>query len=72
MLSKPPQKVVLLGEHGGDAEFREVVEEALWSVFEYDFGVILNDNDAEGVAGVAARGVAELAFRSNIQWVKER
>lgn len=60
----PPSRIVLMGEHGAGKEFREVVEAALWSVLEVDVGLMLQVNMAEDSSSIAARGAAELAWRS--------
>jgi hypothetical protein len=66
----PPSRIVLMGEHGADKEFREVVEAALWSVLEVDVGMMLQANRAEDSSSIAARGAAELAWRSQY-WARE-
>lgn len=65
VLSRPPNRIVLMGEHGGDDEFKAVVEAALWSVLEVDVGMLLEGSTAKGDVGrLAARGAAEMAWRS--------
>ncbi|KAL6706501.1 hypothetical protein ACN47E_005440 [Coniothyrium glycines] len=59
----PPGRIVLMGEHGGDKEFRDVVEAALWGVLEVDVGNMLQVNTVEDSLTLAARGAAELAWR---------
>ncbi|KAH7388725.1 hypothetical protein BKA66DRAFT_56992 [Pyrenochaeta sp. MPI-SDFR-AT-0127] len=65
VLSRPPSRIVLMGEHGGDAEFKAVVDAALWSVLEVDVRMLLEGNANNGdVGSLAARGAAELAWRT--------
>jgi hypothetical protein len=62
-LGKPPGRIVLLGSHGADEEFKSVVEEVFWREWEVDVGMLLRGDDTEGLGGrewVAARGAAEL------------
>jgi hypothetical protein len=65
-MQRPPNKIVLLGEHAGDAEFIETVKAAMWDVLEIDVSMMLSANTAEGVGRLAARGAAELARRSEV------
>ncbi|KAJ4367386.1 hypothetical protein N0V83_006968 [Neocucurbitaria cava] len=62
--SHPPGRIVLMGEHGGDEEFRGVVEAALWSVMEVDADLMLQANELEDTTRLAARGAAEMAWRA--------
>jgi hypothetical protein len=61
-LGKPPGRIVLTGNHGGDVEFKQQVEAALWNEFEVDVGVLLEGNEAVDSTALAARGAAELKF----------
>lgn len=63
-IQQPPNKIILMGEHGGDQEFVEVVEAALWELFEYDASLLMEANADVNSATLAARGAAELAFRA--------
>ncbi|KAF1840846.1 uncharacterized protein K460DRAFT_370827 [Cucurbitaria berberidis CBS 394.84] len=63
-LSRPPSRIVLMGAHGADKEFSAVVEAALWSVLEVDVNMMMQANKAEDSASLAARGAAEMAWRS--------
>ncbi|CAO2650439.1 Nn.00g017310.m01.CDS01 [Neocucurbitaria sp. VM-36] len=69
VLSFPPSRIVLMGEHGGDEEFRGVVEAALWSVLEIDVDLMLQANEMEDTIRLAARGAAEMAWRSQY-WLR--
>ncbi|KAL6155650.1 hypothetical protein ACJBU6_05856 [Exserohilum turcicum] len=60
---KPPGRIVLLGSHGGDAEFKQIVEEALWRELEVDVSNMLGVNELGDSQWLAARGAAELAWR---------
>lgn len=60
---KPPGRIVLMGEHGADQEFREVVQAALDSVLELDVRGMLQVNKAGDSLSLAARGAAEMAWR---------
>lgn len=60
---KPPGRIVLLGSHGGDAEFKHIVEEALWRELEVDVSNMLGVNERGDSQWLAARGAAELASR---------
>ena len=71
VLSRSPSRIVLMGAHGGDEEFRGVVEAALWSVLEMDVDLMLQANKAEDTTRLAARGAAEMALRSQY-WSKNR
>ena len=63
-LQRAPNKIVLLGNHGANAEFLEVVKAALWDVLEIDVSLMLSANRAEDVGMVAARGAAGFAKRA--------
>lgn len=56
-------KIVLMGEHGADDEFKEVVEAVVWSALEIDVGPLLRVDEVEGSERIAARGAAEMAWR---------
>jgi hypothetical protein len=60
---KPPGRIVIVGDHGADQEFRQVVEDALWEELEIDAGMLLRGNDGVDSERLAARGAAELAWR---------
>jgi hypothetical protein len=64
-LGKPPGRIVLLGRHGLDDEFKEAVEEALWRELEVDVGVLLGGGRRRdgGNEWLAARGAAGLGLR---------
>lgn len=62
-MSMPPNQIVLLGEHGADAEFEEVVKNAMWELFEFDVELMLTATKKESVATLVARGAAELGWR---------
>lgn len=64
-LQRPPDKVILIGEHAGDDEFVEVVKTALWDLLEYDISMILEVNTGVDGKSLAARGAAELAGRAS-------
>jgi hypothetical protein len=60
----PPNRIILFGEHGADAEFEEVVKDAMWDKFEaFDVELMLSSTTKKGVGMLAARGAAELAWR---------
>jgi hypothetical protein len=59
---RPSSQIILMGEHGADAEFKKIVEAAMWEKFEFDVGPMLN-TVKEGDAGrLAARGAAQLGW----------
>ncbi|KNG51421.1 hypothetical protein TW65_01436 [Stemphylium lycopersici] len=60
---RPPGRIVLLGSHGADPEFKNVVEEAVWSELEVDISTMLSVNAREDSQWLAARGAAELIAR---------
>ncbi|KAJ5059018.1 hypothetical protein J3E74DRAFT_354510 [Bipolaris maydis] len=60
---KAPGRIVLLGSHGADAEFKSRVEEALWDELEMDVSGMLSVNERGDSEWLAARGAAELASR---------
>ncbi len=63
-LQRAPNKIVLLGEHGADPEFLDVVKAALWDVLEIDASLLLSANRVEDVSMLAARGAAGFARRA--------
>lgn len=60
----PPNKIMLMGEHGADPEFKEVVKAAMWEKFEFDVELMLEASKMEDVGKLAARGAAELGWRN--------
>jgi hypothetical protein len=65
-LGKPPGRIVLLGSHGADKEFKSVVEKVFWREWEVDVGMLLRGDDKVGLGGrewVAARGAVDLGCR---------
>lgn len=60
---KAPGRIVLLGSHGADAEFKSRVEDALWDELEMDVSGMLSVNERGDSEWLAARGAAELASR---------
>ncbi|CAG5157012.1 uncharacterized protein ALTATR162_LOCUS4805 [Alternaria atra] len=64
-LGKPPGRIVLSGSHGGDKEFKETVEDALWTELEVDVGTLLGSHQEADNEWLAARGAAELGWRSS-------
>jgi hypothetical protein len=61
---RPPNQIILMGEHGADAEFKEVVEAAMWEKFEFDVSLML-DTHMEA-SRLAARGAAELGWQNTV------
>tara|TARA_R110002003_G_scaffold28_21_gene1706 strand:+ start:2406 stop:3152 length:747 start_codon:yes stop_codon:yes gene_type:complete len=59
---EPIHKVVLLGDHGAEEEFKEVVKAAVWEVHEFDVETLLSVGKKEDVTYLAARGAAELEW----------
>jgi hypothetical protein len=59
----PPNRIVLLGEHGADEEFEELVKAAMWEKFEFDVELMLQTVKKDNVGTLAARGAAELGWR---------
>jgi hypothetical protein len=62
-MSMPPNRIVLLGQYGADAEFEEVVKAAAWDKFEFDVELMLQAVRKEDVGASVARGAAELGWR---------
>jgi hypothetical protein len=60
---KAPGRIVLLGSHGADAEFKSKVEDALWQELEMDVSSMLSVSERSDSEWLAARGAAELASR---------
>lgn len=58
----PPSRIVLLGDHGADEEFLDVVKAAVWDEHQSDVSSLLNGTKKGDVGWLAARGVAELAW----------
>jgi hypothetical protein len=63
-MPRPPNRIVLMGDHGADQEFKEAVTAALWEKYEFDVEVMLTKED---VGRLAARGAAELAWRDSMR-----
>jgi hypothetical protein len=63
-LQRAPNKIVLLGDHGDNAELLEVVNAALWDNLEIDASLMLSAYDGENVGMLAARGAAKFARRA--------
>ncbi|USP74431.1 hypothetical protein yc1106_01705 [Curvularia clavata] len=60
---KAPGRIVLLGSHAADAEFKNKVEDILWRELEVDVSGMLSVNERDDSEWLAARGAAELASR---------
>lgn len=71
-LQRAPNKIVLLGDHGKDAEFLDVVNAALWDNLEIDAELMLSAYNKEDVGMLAARGAAGFAGRAQTwaEWKK--
>jgi hypothetical protein len=65
-MARPPNRIVLMGEHGADAEFKEVVEAAMWEKFEFDTELMLQAVKQEDAGRLAARGAAEMGWLNGI------
>jgi hypothetical protein len=63
-LQRAPNRIILLGDHGANAEFLDVVKAAMWDVLELDVSLMLSANKAEDVGTLAARGAAGFASRA--------
>jgi hypothetical protein len=70
-LQRSPNHVVLLGDHGADPEYLDVVKAALRDVLEMDVSLSLSANKAEDIGMLAARGAADFARRAEI-WKHRR
>jgi hypothetical protein len=62
-IGRSPNKVILLGEHSADEEFKEVVKAAVWEVLEFDVEYMLDVVPQADVGYLVARGAAELGYR---------
>ncbi|KAF2832981.1 hypothetical protein CC86DRAFT_338035 [Ophiobolus disseminans] len=62
-MARPPNKIILFGEHGADDEFKEVAKAAVWEVLEFDVDMMMGAVPKEDVAYLVARGAAEMGFR---------
>ncbi|KAF2189596.1 hypothetical protein K469DRAFT_625359 [Zopfia rhizophila CBS 207.26] len=69
-LTRPPNKVILIGEHADDPDFAETVKEAIWELIEFDASFLLEANAGTDSMILAARGAAELAGRAQY-WESE-
>lgn len=71
-LQRAPNKIILLGDHGDNAEFLDVVKAALWDDLEIDASIMLSAQEGENVGMLAARGAAGFAKRAETwkQWTK--
>jgi hypothetical protein len=65
-VSRPPNQIILMGEHGADAEFKEVVEAAMWEKFEFEVGSMLSTVAKEDAGRLAARGAAALGWQNMV------
>ncbi|KAF2631941.1 hypothetical protein BU25DRAFT_406462 [Macroventuria anomochaeta] len=63
-LQRAPNKIVLLGDHGANAEFLDVVKAAMWDVLEVDVSLMLSANQAKDVGKLVARGAAGFTRRA--------
>jgi hypothetical protein len=61
-VARVPSKIVLLGDHADDKEFRDVVKAGVWEAIEYDAEMLMQRNDGVIKELLVARGAAELAF----------
>ncbi|KAH7414408.1 hypothetical protein DE146DRAFT_640225 [Phaeosphaeria sp. MPI-PUGE-AT-0046c] len=66
-MPRPPSRVVLMGDHGADEEFKGVVTTAVWNKYEFDVELMLSPVRKEDATRLAARGAAELAWRDDIR-----
>ncbi|OAK98899.1 hypothetical protein IQ06DRAFT_278590 [Phaeosphaeriaceae sp. SRC1lsM3a] len=66
-MSRPPNRIVLMGDHGADEEFKQVVTAAVWERYEFDVELMLSAVRKEDAGRLAARGAAELAWRDGIR-----
>jgi hypothetical protein len=66
----PPRRILLLGDHGADEEFLEVLKAVVWEKQQFDVSDMLNATKKEDVNWLAARGAAELAWqdRDRMSW----
>jgi hypothetical protein len=63
-MPRPPNTIVLMGDHGADPEFKEVVTAAMWEKFEFDVEIMLDAVKKDDAGKLAARGAAELGWRN--------
>lgn len=63
-------KIVLMGEHGTNREFKDIVEAAIWSALGIDVGPLLQGKTGQGAERIAARGAAEMAWRQEF-WTRK-
>lgn len=68
-LQRAPNKVIVMGDHGVNAEFLDVVKAAMWDVLEIDVSLMISATKIENVGMLAARGAADLARRAGV-WRK--
>jgi hypothetical protein len=70
VLYGPPRRILLLGDHGADEQFIEVLKAAVWEKQQFDVSDMLNATKKEDVDWLAARGAAELAWqdRDRTRW----
>jgi len=69
-IQRPWSRIILLGEHGADEEFKEVVKAAVWNEMELDVELMLELVSKDDVAHLAARGAAEMGFRHEV-WSRQ-
>jgi hypothetical protein len=63
-MPKPPDNIVLMGEHGVNAEFKEIVKAAMWEKFDFDVDPMLEAIEKDSAGKLAARGAAELGWQN--------
>jgi hypothetical protein len=70
-MPRPPNTIVLMGDHGADPEFKDIVKATMWEKFEFDVEFMLEAVQKEDAGKLAARGAAELGWRNEAlkrQW----
>jgi hypothetical protein len=61
-MSRHTNSIVLMSEHGVNAEFKEVVKAMMWEKFEFNVNLMLEAVKKESAGKLAARGAAELGW----------
>lgn len=65
---RPPKKIILMGDHGLQWTFINLVRNTLFETFGWDASLLIEANSGWWHGGMtAARGAAEMAFRSQVQ-----
>lgn len=66
-MPRPPNRIILMGDHGAEEEFKEIVSGAMWEQYEFDAELMMSAVRREDASRLVARGAAEIAWRDSIR-----